>query len=157
MSLYVFGYGALLNTKEIKELNQPKKGCPVSVEGLKRSLNVGGNKHRVFGVKDVPTAHCNGILIKVNATELASLKEREKLYTIKALAKDRIKFPYKKCIKFKPADQILCFYPEAKYILTKAKLAAKQMDAAYVRGALTGAAAISAGFLQDFIDTTYGI
>ena len=156
MATYVFGYGSLINMQENKELTQPKKSWPVMVNGLKRSLNVHGKNHLVFGVKDVKTSHCNGILFKVSPQELASLEEREKLYTMKTLDKTRIEFPYKKTLQFKPADTIVCFYPQAKYVLTKKELTTKQPSKTqnYLRICETGAAAISADFYNDFLQTT---
>ena len=156
MATYVFGYGSLINMQENKELTLPKKSWPVMVNGLKRSLNVHGKNHLVFGVKDVKTSHCNGILFKVSPQELASLEEREKLYTMKTLDKTRIEFPYKKTLQFKPADTIVCFYPQAKYVLTKKELTTKQPSKTqnYLRICETGAAAISADFYNDFLQTT---
>jgi hypothetical protein len=158
MAIYVFGYGSLINMQENKELTLPRKSWPVVVNGLKRSLNVHGKNHLVFGVKDVKTSHCNGILFKVNAAELDRLQEREKLYTMKTLDKTRIDFPYKKKLKFKPADTIVCFYPQAKYVLTKKELAAKTSSQPlkmhnYLRVCHTGAAAISDDFCNDFMQT----
>ena len=159
MTTYVFGYGSLINMQENKELTQPKKSWPVMVNGLKRSLNVHGKNHLVFGVKDVKTSHCNGILFKVSPQELARLEEREKLYKMKTIDKKRVEFPYKKKLLFNPADQIVCFYPQAKYVLTKKELAAKTSSQPlkmqnYLRICETGAAAISADFYNDFMQTT---
>lgn len=157
MTIYVFGYGALLNLKTIKEIQRPenKKICPVIVSGLKRTLNVKGAKQLLFGVKNVKTAHCNGILFKVNEMELVKLQEREKLYTIKTLAKERIDFVYGKCLSLKSADQIICFYPQASYVLTKKYLldVEETTAIAYVRNCKSGARAISDVFFQDFLDT----
>jgi len=151
MSIYVFGYGALLNLKPIKEIERSKKICPVMVTGLKRSLNVKGEKQLVFGVKNVKTSKCNGILFKVNETELAKLQQREKLYTMKPLAKERIVFAYGKCLSLKPADQIICFYPQASYVLTKKELLDEERPiSAYVRNCKAGARAIGDTFFQDF-------
>ena len=154
MAIYVFGYGSLINMQENKELTLPKKSWPVMVNGLKRSLNVHGKNHLVFGVKDVKTSHCNGILFKVNENELARLQERERLYRVKPLDKKRVGFPYNKTLHFKPADQIVCFYPQAKYVLTKKELTAKTQPLQYLRICQRGATAISEEFYNDFIETT---
>jgi len=154
MTVYLFGYGSLINMKENKELTESKKSWPVRMNGLKRSLNVEGKNHLVFGVKDVKTSHCNGILFKVSPIELARLEEREKLYTIKRIDKKRVEFPYKKTLQLKPADQIICFYPRAKYVLTKKETATKPSSQNYSRICCTGAAAISEEFYDDFIETT---
>ena len=157
MSLYVFGYGALIHLHKIKEIERPekKKICPVMVKGLKRSLNVGGANHLVFGVKNVKTAVCNGILFKVNAAELAKLQEREKLYTMKTLAKERIDFAYGKCVSLKPIDQIICFYPQV--VLTKKQVLDKPVSSAYISNCKAGARAIGEMFFQDFLDTTTSV
>ena len=156
MTIYVFAYGSLINMEETKELTQPKKCWPVIINGLKRSLNVNGKNHLVFGVKDVKTARCNGILFKVNESELARLQEREKLYKMKMVDKKRVEFPYNKKIYFTPTDQIVCFYPQAKYILTKKELKTKQplQSQNYMNICYTGAAAVSEEFYNDFMDTT---
>jgi len=142
--------------QENKELTQPKKCWPVMVNGLKRSLNVHGKNHLVFGVKDVKSSRCNGILFKVSPIELDRLQEREKLYKMKLLDKTRVEFPYKKKIIFKQDDQIVCFYPQAKYILTKKELIAKKplQSQNYLNICKTGAAAISRDFYNDFIELT---
>ena len=156
MSVYVFGYGSLINMESNSELNNcsNKKFCPVTVKGLKRSLNVAGKNHRVFGVKDVKTSLCNGILFKVNEKELYNLTNREKLYTMKPLSKDRIMFNYKKCITFKPNDTVICFYPMAKHVLTKNKLNTKPINEDYLKICINGSSKINETFLKDFIKTT---
>ena len=154
MTIYVFGYGSLINMQENKELTQPKKNWPVMINGLKRSLNVQGKNHLVFGVKDVKTSHCNGILFKVNAEELARLQEREKLYKMKTIDIKRVEFPYKKTLHFKPEDQIVCFYPQAKYVLTKKELIGKQ-PSSYLRKCQTGAEEMGPIFYKDFLATVY--
>ena len=159
MTIYVFGYGSLINMELNKELTQPKKITPVMVKGLKRSLNVIGplNKQLVFGVKDVKTANCNGILIKVNLIELEKIQKREKLYTMKKLEQNRIVFHYNKSIKFNTYDEIICFYPQSKYVVPKTQLAAKPVIMRYIDICAEGAKQISSEFYDDFIDTTYGI
>ena len=150
MTIYVFAYGSLMH--------ENIKNWPVVVNGLKRSLNVNGKNHLVFGVKDVKTSICNGILFKVNKNELTKLEEREKLYKMKTLDKKRVEFPYNKKIYFNPADQIICFYPQVKYVLTKKELV-KNPDfyiksQNYLKICQTGAAAISIEFYNDFMEMT---
>jgi len=155
MSTYLFGYGSLINMEQNTELNHiHKKICPVTVKGLKRSLNVGGKNYRVFGVKDVKTALCNGLLFKVTDKELYNLIEREKLYVLKLLEKERIVFNYGNCLTFKPNDKIVCFYPMQKYVLTKRNLDTKPINNNYLQICIEGLSKISNYFLDDFIKTT---
>ena len=156
MSIYVFGYGSLINMEKNTELNNSihKKICPVTVKGLKRSLNVNGENHRVFGVKDVKTALCNGLLFKVTDKELYNLIEREKLYTMKPLEKSRILFNYTKCVTFKPNDKLVCFYPMEGYILTRNNLNTKPINKNYLQICIDGLYKINKQFLDDFVKTT---
>jgi hypothetical protein len=162
MDVYVFCYGELINLKKVKEVNHPKKRWPVIINGLKRSLNIMGKKHLVFGIKDVKGEWCNGVLIKVSPTELNRLQKREKLYTLKIVDKTKIEFPYKKTLHLKPTDTIVSFYPKTDYVLTKKELTTKQdlttkqhlKTQKYIHICHTGATAISRDFYNDFIETT---
>jgi hypothetical protein len=143
----------------VKELTEPKKYCPVMINGLKRSLNINGKSHLVFGIETDNSARCNGVLIKVSHAELVRLKTREKLYTLKPLDKKRVGFPYQKRLQFNPADTIVYFSPQAEYVLTPTELLTKQSQTQkqtqnYTQIAQRGAAAISDTFLQDFLATT---
>lgn len=153
MSIFIFGYGSLINMPQNTELTQPKKICPVIVSGLKRALNISGpeSKFRVFGVKNSKTHDCNGILFKVSEQELANLIKREQLYKIKLLEKERIDFAYKKTIAFKPADKIFCFFPQHNYVLPKNLLNSKPISQKYLNICTEGAQRISEDFLRDFL------
>ena len=94
------------------------------VTGLKRSFNVTstGGKYKVLGVKESsdPTIKCNGVLFKIHhEEEMANLLRREKNYTPKLIDPKRILFEYKKQFVFKPADRVICFFPQAKHVLLK--------------------------------------
>ena len=104
MTIYVFGYGSLINMKKSHhQIENPivRKICPVMVKDLKRYFNVIGNgNYRVLGVKDVPNSVCNGIIYRVSEAELERLIEREKHYTPKLLDRQRIMFSYNKTIRW---------------------------------------------------------
>jgi len=149
MPIYIFAYGALL------DLYKNKRSWPVVVNGFKRTLNVQGQKHLVFGLKKSSTSMCNGLLLKVDKKELDQLVLREKLYTLKPLPKENLTFPYTpKPLKFEPTDEVFYFAPEAKYVLTKKAAEAKPRPTAYLNRCLRGAAAQGPAFLQDFLDST---
>jgi hypothetical protein len=159
MSIYIFGYGSLINMKENRELNSKKRRiiCPVMVDGLKRAFNVSSSKYKVLGVKDTknPNNQCNGILIKIDyAEELAKLLQREVNYTSKELDLARITFPYNKKLSFQPGDKVLCFYPKAKFTLTQKTSNQLNIRPNYLNICLNGAANFGKDFLQDFLDTT---
>jgi hypothetical protein len=168
MATYVFGYGSLINKNELikefskhKEFSKKKKVIPVIVSGLKRVFNVSvsGGAYKVLGVKESSssTAECNGVLVKVNEVELAALIERESNYTMKTIKKDRISFPYGKKTDLKKEDQILCFYPELLFKLTKTQSERIPIRPNYLNICLEGAKSFGKDFLHDFIETTSGV
>jgi hypothetical protein len=149
MPIYIFAYGALL------DVYKNKRSWPVVLNGFKRTLNVQGQKHLVFGLKKSSTSTCNGLLLKVDEKELDQLVLREKLYTLKPLPKENLTFPYTpKPLKFEPTDELFYFAPEAKYVLTKKAAEEKPRPTAYLNRCLKGAAAQGPAFLQDFLDST---
>ena len=159
MSIYVFGYGSLINKNElIKEIHKNKNIIPVLVKGLKRSFNVSskGGKYKVLGVRNSSSskAECNGVLVKVNKEELAELIEREKNYSIKPIKKDRLSFPYGKEVELKNEDQLFCFYPETLFKLTKTESERIPIRPNYLNICLEGAKALGEDFFNDFIETT---
>jgi len=160
MSIYVFGYGSLINMRENKELSvkNKQKICPVMVSGLKRSFNVSstGGKYKVLGVKNNSDTkkQCNGILIEItDSEELAKLIKREKNYTPRQLALERISFPYIKHLSLTKADQIICFYPQAKYTLKKKEASELKIKPKYLQICLAGARDFGEDFLHDFTET----
>lgn len=159
MSIYIFGYGSLINMKENKELKFIKRRiiCPVMVNGLKRAFNVSSSNYKVLGVKDTKDIQkkCNGILIKIdNAEEFAKILQREANYTPKELDLSRISFPYKKKITLHSDDKVLCFYPKSKFTLTQKNSKELDIRPEYLNICLTGASNFGKEFLQDFISTT---
>jgi len=163
MSIYVFGYGSLINKSERdQELTasvNKRKIYPVMVTGLKRSFNVTstGGKYKVLGVKESsdPTNKCNGVLFKIHhEEEMANLLRREKNYTPKPIDPKRILFEYKKQFVFKPADRVICFFPQAKHVLLKKIAKQREIRPTYLNLCLAGAAEQGSAFLQDFRDTT---
>ena len=158
MSVYIFGYGSLINKNEIsEELHKKKKIIPVIVTGLKRSFNISssGGKYKVLGVQDTKKDNwCNGVLFKVNEEELEKLIERESNYIVKTIEQNRISFDYGKQLTFKKDDQVLCFYPKPLYRLNKKQSTSRPIRPNYETICLEGARAFGPDFLRDFTETT---
>ena len=142
MSIWVFGYGSLINyNAQIK--------YPVIVNGLKRSWHVRGysQKQTYLGVEDNKDYHCNGVLIKVTPTELEDLVKREEYYIKKIITKDRIN------IDMSDNDIIYCFYstnfnfykPTSEYPIYKK----------YIRECIRGCMKYGPEFFKYFCYTTY--
>jgi hypothetical protein len=149
MTIYVFGYGSLIDNK--------KKLYPVKVAGLKRAINVncGNGTYKVLGVKKNQRHWCNGVLFKVNETDLAKLIKREQKYTPELLDPAQLTFAYTKTHPtFKPDDQIIYFLPQPAQRLSQKEAASREIRPDYLNQCLRGAAAISEDFLKDFLATT---
>ena len=162
MSLYVFGYGSLMLKKERAKEQILTKVYPVTVLGLKRSFNVSssGGKYKVLGIKESskPTVKCNGVLMKITSEEeMTNLLKREKNYTPKKIASERLLFNYKKQLSLKPDDQIIVFYPQPKFVLKKKEAQQREIRPNYLNICLAGAAEQGTDFLADFKTTTLGL
>jgi len=147
-----------MSENKVLFLKNKRKICPIMVSGLKRSFNVSSTagKYKVLGVKESTDKNkqCNGILIEItDSEELAKLIKREKNYTPRQLAPERISFPYKKHLSLTTTDQIICFYPQTKYILKKKEAAEIKIRPKYLQICLTGARDFGEDFLHDFTET----
>ncbi len=98
MTIYLFAYGSLINTKYNKEITNIffKKHTPVNVHHLKRfwmkPFKISDENY--LAIMDNINSITNGILIEVNQDDLDRLDKREKYYTRKVLDKNRISFDY---------------------------------------------------------------
>ena len=152
---FVFGYGSLINTAtNAGELDNPlqKPVWPVTVTGLKRSLNVltPATNTLVFGVykdKNKKEQATNGILIQVNQHELQKLKLRERLYTVKTLDTKQIINTYG--VVLPPIKKLLCFFPLQKYVVDH-KIHFPVFPG-YLKLCLHGCKQFGKQFVQDFI------
>ena len=164
MTIYIFGYGSLINVENNKALQNdqaagPRELYPVLIKNLKRYFNVLGNKnnveYRLLGVKGEPNAVCNGLLYQVSDQELGRLIKREQNYTPTFLEHHRILFNYNKTLTLSADDKVICFYPKAEYILTQQNALSVPIQAKYREICYAGASKISEVFFEDFKKYTY--
>ena len=140
MTMWVFGYGSLINyDAQIK--------YPVIISGLKRSWHVRGEsqKQTYLGVQDNKDFQCNGVVIKVTLLELEEIIKREEYYINIPISRDRINR------NFSNTDIIYCFYsnnfnkPTIEYPICKK----------YIKECIQGCKQYGSDFVKEFFYTTY--
>jgi hypothetical protein len=150
MSLYIFGYGSLINMTYNTEINNPSDRTvyPVICKDMERSWNVCGKTKKYFGVQNKKNFITNGILFKVSEEELVKLINRETYYEPKIISFDRITF-YKDPIIFNRDDKIICFYTNKNN-----NNICSPKDLSYLYICLEGCLKISKSFTKDFIENS---
>jgi hypothetical protein len=62
MTIYLFGYGSIINIKNIKEINRKIEYYPVTINNMMRGLITCGNNNLYLGAIDYFMKECNGII-----------------------------------------------------------------------------------------------
>ena len=153
MSIYVFGYGSLIEVKNIPQISQAciRQFWPVRVQGLARSLCVRHGSSRVFGVQSVPSAVCNGVLFEVVLAELEALAKREEYYFPALLDAKQLEFPYgDPGPLLRPQDSCVYFSPRNQYIVEEQTRSSDN----YLERCKQAAFAISQSFYDEFLLTS---
>jgi len=160
-TIYVFGYGSLMNmwyNKELQERGTTRPIAAVKITNLERAWNVCGAKDVFLGVKDKKGSETNGLLFQVSQEELQKLKLRERLYISRLLQHKRIRFyPGQTNILLKSKDQVICFYPKQVKTLKHSTLAKRKTckkNFNYIQLCLEGTLQVGEEFTYDFLNTT---
>jgi len=170
MTIYIFGYGSLIN-RNIKFNKQfdiyPRKIIPVIINNLQRhwikpiksepdlELDL---DFAVLGVYDVISSSIsnnnlyktNGLLIEVNHNELTKLDLRERFYIRKEINKNRIN------INLNPEDIIYTYYSDETKVEKTYFNQYSEQNLDYLFICLDGCIKISKKFLLTFLMTTSG-
>ncbi len=154
MKQYIFGYGSIINYKNIKELekNNSRSIIPVLVTNLERQLILTNSNFQYFGVYDSVNKFTNGVLLEVNNEELKRLDKREKYYKRELLNKNRIKFIYEK-FKLSQDDLVYIFYP-IDTLVKKTKYKKNYQIKEYIKLILIGSINFGKRFLIDFLESS---
>jgi len=155
MTIYIFGYGSLINTKYVKELkNISRNRIPVYINNLLRHWILCSNNGQYFGVYDKNNYKTNGILLEVDQEELIKLDKREKYYTRHILNHDRIIY-YNDDNIIDVNDIVYIYYPHKTRAIKTMYKKNKQSEN-YLIKCLSGCLKINQKFFIDFLKTTYG-
>jgi cation transport regulator ChaC len=84
MEYNFIGYGSLISHKSLRETVKDRKFKPVIVKGFKRIFNLRLNEREGDVLNVVKDRRCffNGVMFRVNDSELVKLKEREDDYNL---------------------------------------------------------------------------
>jgi hypothetical protein len=157
MTIYIYGYGSLINTKYIKEIDIKRKRniFPIQLNNHYRHWIYTPSKKIYVGLYKFFNKKTNGILIEVNQSELELLDKREKYYIRKEINKNDIIQKYQS-ININSFDIIYTYYTDeskcVKWIFDFESLQCKN----YLYNILGGCIKISRQFFEDFLFTTKG-
>ncbi len=156
MKQYVFGYGSMINYKNINQIDIiNKRGIPVLVTDLERQFILTDKNSQYFGVYDSPNKFTNGVLLEINQEELKRLDKREKYYKKELLNKNRIKFIYEN-FKLSQDDLVYIFYP-IDTLVKKTKYIKNDQIKEYIKLILIGSVKFGKKFLIDFLESSKDI
>ena len=154
MTIYVFGYGTLINRhlkNYIKEFdNYDRIIIPTFVYNLQRHWILASNNNIYLGIYDKLNYKTNGLLIEVNEYELERLDKREKYYIRKEINKNRIE----NILDAK--DIVYTYYSDEKTTQRTLFNKFSRQNLKYLIVCLSGCIRISKQFLFDFILMTHG-
>ena len=79
---FIFGYGSLINATSRAKTGETGQVWPVRIAGYQRNWSVMSTEFGMSSVAVIPIeeAHCNGVLIEIDESEIPSFDERERGY-----------------------------------------------------------------------------
>lgn len=79
---FIFGYGSLINATSRAKTGETGQVWPVRITGYQRNWSVMSAEYGMSSVAVIPMkeAHCNGVLIEIDETEIPAFDERERGY-----------------------------------------------------------------------------
>lgn len=157
MTIYIFGYGSIINLKYIKQIDIKKKRniYPVMLRNHLRHWIYTSSKNIYLGLYNQKSKNVNGILVEVTETELDLLDQREKYYIRKEIDKDDIDESYQSVL-IESDDIIYAYYSDpSKTVKWVFDFESKQMKD-YLYNVLSGCIKINRKFFEDFLLSTKG-
>ncbi len=151
---YLFGYGSLINPESRKKTGKSGEATPVRVMGVQRGWNqvVSHARATVLGAREQAGLTCNGVIIPVEESELATFDQREKDggYRRVSLDKSRI-------IHLESADREGVFWMYVAELLElQTPSEENPIIQSYADVALTGCFSFGESFAREFVLTTVG-
>ena len=157
MTIYIFGYGSIINLKYIRQIDIKKKRniFPIMLDNHLRHWIYTTSKNIYLGLYKQQSMNVNGILVEVDELELKLLDKRERYYIRKEINKNDIIKSYGP-IKINSDDVIYAYYSDPskseKWIFD---FKSEQMKD-YLYNVLSGCIKINRKFFEDFLFTTKG-
>jgi hypothetical protein len=157
MTIYLFAYGSLINTKYNKQINNNffKKYIPVNVYNIKRYWIKSISTNNIYlDIKNDTNSITNGILIEVDNDDLERLDIREKYYTRKIIDKKLISFDYNINLVFNNDDIIYSYFSDGNKIIPYNFDRYNIQCKTYLLECLEGCIYFGTEFFNNFIYTT---
>jgi hypothetical protein len=157
MTIYIFGYGSIINLKYVKQIDKKIKRnvLPIMLRNHLRHWMYTPSGKTYVGLYKAELTKVNGILVEVTETELELLDRREKYYIRKEINKNDIIDKYGS-VQINPSDIIYTYYSDpSKSIKSVFDFKSEQMKT-YLFNILSGCIKISPKFFEDFLFTTKG-
>lgn len=79
---FIFGYGSLINATSRAKTGETGQVWPVRITGYQRNWSVMSAEFGMSSVAVIPVleAHCNGVLIEIDESEIPAFDQRERGY-----------------------------------------------------------------------------
>jgi len=157
MTIYIFGYGSIINLKYVTQIDIKRKRnvFPVMLDNHLRHWIYTQSKKIYVGLYKEISKKVNGILVEVDEVELDLLDKREKYYIRKEINKNDIIEKYDK-VHINSSDIVYTYYSDpSKSIKWVFDFKSEQMKT-YLFNILSGCVKISPKFFEDFLFTTKG-
>ena len=157
MTIYIFGYGSIINLKYIRQIDIKKKRniFPIMLDNHLRHWIYTSSKNIYVGLYKSESKKTNGILVEVDDLELSLLDKRERYYIRKEINKNDIIKSYES-FNLNQDDIIYAYYSDpSKSIKWVFDFESEQMKN-YLFNILSGCIKINRKFFEDFLFTTKG-
>ncbi len=153
---FIFGYGSLINSISRTVTGETGSAVAVKIDGVSRywsRISEDFGMSSVVVVKD-PQGQCNGVLVEVPESELASFDERERGYQRVLINASDVSF-YEQSIALDTQGGAvnIWLYQAEKVVLPCAN---HPVVFSYLDVILSGCLEYSNGFCEDFVNLTQG-
>lgn len=157
MTIYVFGYGSIINLKYVSQLDKNKKRniFPIKLNNHLRHWIYTSSKNIYLGLYYDSSYKTNGILTEVDPNELNLLDKREKYYIRKEIDKNDIIQSYGN-IQLNENDIIYAYYSNPSKSIKWVFDFNSPTEKTYLYKVLSGCIKINSKFFEDFLFTTKG-
>jgi len=157
MTIYIFGYGSIINFKYVSQLKKNKKRniFPIKLNNHLRQWIYTSSKKVYLGLYYEPSSKTNGVLTEVDLDELNLLDKRERYYIRKEIDKNDIIQSYEN-IQLNQNDQIYAYYSDPSKSIKWVFNFNLPQQKKYLYNVLSGCVKISRKFFKDFLFSTTG-
>lgn len=155
MSHYLFGYGSLINTASRAKTGETQDAFPATLTGYQREWNIISSSNGIcaLGLLEQPGQMCNGVLAKIDESEIPAFDQRESVgpegkYIRKEITIDLINTP----LALRGSDKVWAYLTRAPQTPSNER----PICQSYVDVVLMGCLSYGEEFAIKFLETTIG-